>query len=191
MVTEIAKLISFLTNPLFVLFPMPFLLIYKVSSDSIYALKWTIFSFVFIIISALFLLYGVSRGVFSDLDVSKREQRPILFLFIGFVTLFYLFSLFILKGPPVLYITIIGIMVGLLFVSLINTRLKASLHVATITCVIVTAGILYSLSFLFFLLIPITAWSRIRIKRHTLTEAIVGGIAGLLLTLGMYLFLHI
>lgn len=190
MITYFARFISFVFNPLFLLFPVPYFLVFYETKDSIYAFKWTIFSGLFIFIVAVFAVIAVKKGVFTDLDVSHREQRPLLFLFVGILCMFYLTSLSFLKGPPVLFLTIICVLIALLFVSLINTRVKASIHVATVSAVIVTIGLLYGgMHYLVFLLIPLIGWSRVKIKRHTISEAIIGGLAGTLLTLTLYVML--
>lgn len=183
----IARIISFLTNPLFILFPLPYLLLYRVDSNSYNALKWTVFTLFFLLVIGMFMLIEVRRGVFSDLDVSKREQRPLLFGFISLVTGLYIISLLLFHGPVVLYVTIVGIMIGVIMVSVINTRIKASIHVATITAVLLTIGILYHVNVATLLLIPLIGWARIKIKRHTLQEALTGGIVGGFLTFFMYI----
>src|SRR4026208_1637374 len=108
----LARIISFLTNPVFVLFPVPYLLVYRSGYGHIYAIKWTLFTLLFLAMVGFFVLYEVKMKVFSDMDVSKREQRPLLFTIVGIITFIYLASLFFLKAPPVLFITIWGVLVG-------------------------------------------------------------------------------
>lgn len=187
MVLLAARIISFLTTPIFVIVPVPFLLIYHETYDSYLALKWTIFSMGFLLIIGLFMLFSVKHKIFSDLDVSKREQRPLLFFILGIVSVIYLFFLYFFEGPAVLYLGMLGVFGALLTIAIINTRIKASIHVATITTVIITIGILYDLPFYFILLIPLIAWARIKTKRHTMQETITGAVLGSLLILIMYI----
>lgn len=184
-----ARIISFITNPLFVLFPIPYLLVYRFGYDHLYAIKWALFSFLFTCITGVFVLYEVRHKVFSDMDVSKREQRPLLFGFVGVVTALYFISLFVFNAPPILFITVWGIMVGIVLATLINYRVKASLHVGTITAVTITLVKLYDLPYVIFLLIPLVAWARIKIKRHTKQEVLVGMLFGIGLTTAMYILL--
>ncbi len=186
---QLARILSFITNPIFVLFPVPFLLIYRFGYEGTYAIKWTLFSFLFIVVAGVFVLYEVKHKVFSDMDVSKREQRPLLFAMIGIITVIYFISLFIFKAPPVLFITVLGVMLATLVATLINTRVKASLHVGTITAVLITMVKLYDWPIYVFVLIPIVAWARIKIKRHTEQEVLVGALFGIGLTLFMYILL--
>ena len=169
MLDLIARFISFLFNPLFLLFPVPYFLVVRETGDPLYALKWTIFSLFFIVVIGLFVGYAVRKGYFTDFDVSKREQRPLLFLFVGLVSVLYFLSLLYLQGPIVLFIILAGILFSTLIFSFINTRIKASIHVATISALIFALSILYSNVFLLLLiLIPLVIWSRVRIKRHTM-----------------------
>src|SRR4030042_3554879 len=129
---NIARLISLLSSPLIILLPTPYILVYKVSNNYLYALKWTIFSYVFIFSVVIFVLLGTLFGLFSDWDVSKKEERPPLFAFGAIVTFFYLACLFILNGPKILYIAVSGIIVGVIAIGIITRWIKASIHTATV-----------------------------------------------------------
>lgn len=185
----LARVISFLTNPIFVLFPIPYLLVYRFGYGHILALKWTFFTFLFSLIGGIFVIYEVKNKVFSDMDVSKREQRPLLFTVSAGITIIYLVSLFIFRAPPVLFITVWGIMLGILLASVVNTKIKASIHVGAITSAIITVIMLYNLPFLLLLIIPVVGWARIKIKRHTVPEVFTGFFLGIALPILMYILL--
>ncbi len=188
----IARVISYILNPILVLIVVPSLLVYKSTNDPEYTLSWTAYSFVFLLIITTFMLYGVRKGIFSDLDVSKREERPLLFLVSIILSAIYMLGLLILHGPKILLLTIIGIIVGILLVSVINRHIKASIHVATLSALIFAVAIVYGgYYFLLLLLIPIVGWARVTVKRHTVSETIVGGILGSLLSLGTYILLKL
>jgi hypothetical protein len=183
-----ARWISFFLGPIFTLFPIPFILVAKFSKDYSYALKWTIFSYAFIMAVTLFVIMGVMFGVFSNFDVSKREQRPLLFSFTAFAAFCYLLSLLILNGPKVLFIALFAVVFGLIVAVIINQWIKASIHMATLTSVLLFIGILYGgYFFLLFLFIPLLAWARVKMKEHTPIETVVGTILGIVITLIVYL----
>lgn len=184
----LARAISFLLGPVFILLPVPFILVSKFSESYYYALKWTIFSYAFILAVAIFVIIGVMLGVFSNFDVSKREQRPLLFAFSAFAIFCYLLSLIILDGPKVLFIALFAIILGLLVIVVVNRWIKASIHMATFTSVMLFIGIVYvGYYFLLLLLIPLLAWSRVKTKEHTPMETLIGTILGLVITLVVYL----
>lgn len=192
MLTPLAHIISLLFNPVVLLFPVPYLLVVRETGNPVYALKWTIFSLFFLVIIGIFMGYAVRKGYFTDFDVSKREQRPLLFLFIFLICILYFLSLLYLQGPVVLFIILAGILCSVLVFSFLNTRIKASIHLATVSALIFSFSMLYSDVFLLLLiLIPIVAWSRIHIKRHTFEETIVGTATGIVITFLFYVLFKI
>jgi hypothetical protein len=183
-----AKAVSFFLGPMFTLFPILYVLIAKFSQDHSYILKWTIFSYVFVLIVALFVIFGVMLGAFSNFDVSKREQRPLLFAFSAIIMLCYLVSIFIFNGPKALFIALFAVVLGLIAVATVNKWTKASIHMATLTSATLFIGIVYGgYFFLFLVLIPLLAWARVKMKEHTPLETIIGTILGIVLTLVVYL----
>ncbi len=187
----LARTISYVANPVILLLPVPFLLVYKSTQDMWYAIKWAAFSWVFVLMVAIFVMVAVLKGIFTDFDVSRREQRPLLFLFSSVTAVLYTGSLFLLHGPKILYVAILGILIGIFFISLINIKVKASIHVATMSALITAISILYGGFYLALLVfIPVIAWARIRIKRHTPREAFIGALTGSVLTCVLYLVLE-
>lgn len=184
----IARTISTLFNPFLILPPSLYLLIDKEVNNDIYAIKWAIYSFIFMSIVGIFVIFGVILGFFSDMDISKREERPLLFAFAGIVSTLYLISLLVFNAPKVLLVIASAICLGLVIIAIVNRKIKASIHVATISSLISSVAIVYGGVFLFaFSIIPIIAWSRVRTKKHTLLEAIAGGILGIALTIIIYI----
>ena len=182
-----AKAISFFLGPVFILLPVPFILVSKFTQDYYYALKWTVFSYAFILSVAVFVIIGVLLGVFSNFDVSKREQRPLLFSFSAFAMFCYLVSLIILGGPKILFLALFATVLGLITIAALSRWIKASIHVATATSVILLIGMIYKgYSFILLFLVPLLAWSRVKTKEHTAIETIIGSILGAALTLMMY-----
>ncbi len=141
----------------------------------------------FLLLIGIFMLYSVKHKIFSDLDVSKREQRPLLFFFLTIVSCIYLLAVYVLNGPSVLYIGMLGVLTAILTIAIINTRIKASIHVATVTAVVLTLGLMYDIPAYAIIVIPIIAWARIKTKRHTMQETVMGATIGSLLILFMYI----
>src|SRR5262245_43275912 len=118
----IAKSISLIVNPLVVTLFAPFVLIYRTTYDVASAWHWTLYTFIFIFALSLFVFMGVKKKIFSDLDVSKREQRPLIFFMSLLFTALYMTSLFLLHAPYILYILAVSILLGISFASIINRR---------------------------------------------------------------------
>jgi len=192
MVTIFARFISFIFNPYFLLVPIPYLLVLRQTGDPIAAIKWTLFSMGFLGAVGLLVYIFVKKGYFTDLDISKREQRPLFFLMITLFAILYFVGLFYFQGPMVLYVSLIGIFISLLLFSFLSSKVKASIHVATITAMIFSLSLLYNGKFLLLLfLIPLIAWSRVKIQRHTKREVFVGGVLGLAIPLVMFVLFKV
>ncbi|MGH9857104.1 MAG: hypothetical protein ACRD4B_04595 [Acidobacteriota bacterium] len=183
----IAQIISFLFNPVLLFSFVPLFLVYRTTGDITTAMVWTGYTMIFLLIMAFFIIYGVQKQIFTDIDVSNRTQRPLLFIVSFILSFVYLGGLFLLHGPMILSLVIGGIIVGIVLVSIINTRIKASIHVATISALIFALAFVYNGWYLLLLLfIPLVAWARLKVNRHTLQETIVGAALGILLSLGLY-----
>lgn len=184
---KLAKAISFFLGPVFILFPVPFILVLKFSQNYYHALKWAVFSYAFILAVVIFVIIGVILGMFSNFDISKREQRPQLFAFCAFAIFCYSLALIVLNGPRVLFIALFAITFGLIAIVIVNKWIKASIHLAAATSVAIFIGIVYGgYYFLLLFLIPILAWARVKTKEHTAMETIIGTILGLVITLVVY-----
>lgn len=191
MKTSLAQIISFLFNPVLLLVFLPLFLVYKTTGNVILALAWTVYTMIFLLAMTFFVIYGVHKKIFTDMDVSKRTQRPLLFVVCLVMGIIYLWGLFFLDGPKILAIVVIGLIISVLILALINMRLKVSIHVATVSALLFALAIIYQgYYYLTLLLIPLVAWARLTIKRHTLPETIVGACFGILLALGMYLIVQ-
>lgn len=183
----IAKFISTVINPLVILSVLPFILVFKSTQDYSKAWFWTIFSLVFILIFSLFVLIAIEKGYFSDLDISKRRQRSMLYTFSIALSAIYVVFLYFLKAPEVLFIALFGLVFGLASMEFINRITKASIHVASIaafaTSLFLGFGPLFLLSFV---LVPMVAWARIKTHNHTKRQTLIGATMGILITLAVY-----
>ena len=174
---------------------MPFLVVYKQTESIEYALKWGVFSAVFVIAALCILLIGMTRRVFSDFDITHKEERKTFYLLILPLTFLYLFSALFLKGLYFpLSIIAFGLVLGGVLFTLANHFMKASVHKGVICSFSLTISILYKdFVLLSLLLIPLVAWSRVFLKKHTMREAIAGGLLGSVVTIatfiiGVYLY---
>ena len=185
---SIARFISAISNPIIISAPFSYILVLNSRGDVSYAIGWTLISMAFSSIVGFFVFFGVKRGFFSDYDVSKRAERPVLFAFTGFVSILYLLAIFLLNGPQILLIGLSALLLGVIIAEIINTKIKASIHLAVFISFAIVLGILYGgIFWLFLLLSPVVAWSRIKLKKHELFETIVGSVVGIIIVLMLYI----
>lgn len=119
----------------------------------------------------------------SDLEVTKRSERP-LFLFIILLTLVGAVFFSYLWGNDLVFKLYLISLVLTLVLSGITLFYKISLHTAFNTFLLAVFNYLYIFKFgwVFSLLIPI-AWSRWELKKHTLAQVAWGVIVGALVSL--------
>lgn len=186
-----ARIISFLLHPSFIAILATFLIVYKNTSSVLQAFEWSVVATVFASAIFGFEYYGVKKGIFSNFDVSKRTQRTPLFIFVISLLFLFIFMLVVLRGPFQLVMGAICLTASLVIFLVVNSRIKASVHVAGMTSFLLSMGIIFGgYVYLGLLLVPVIAWARVKIHRHTIPEVIVGGALGIFLTLTSYLVIQ-
>lgn len=188
MITFAAQIISTIFHPAVISIATPVILIFFVEREVPYHIFWFFYPLVFLAAVIVFTYIGVKTRLFSDFDVTKRSERKPLYFFVILVSILYLILLLLFDGPKSLIVLGIGVLIGAIIFELVNRKLKASIHVAAVSAFMCVLALLYGGVFIFLpLLIPVIAWSRIHMKRHTFSEAVVGGSVGIGLTAGIYL----
>ena len=183
----LARIISGVSNPVFLSIPMSYALVFKSRGDLLYALAWTFVSVLFASLMGVFVVLAVRQGIFSDFDISKRQERTPVFIFTGLLSVLYFLIVFLLNGPRVLLIALGALLLGVIIADIINRKIKASIHLAVFSSFSVIMGILYGGMFWVLLLIaPLVAWSRVKLKKHEPFETIVGGLVGTIIVLVLY-----
>jgi len=183
----LARIISGVSNPVFLSIPMSYALVFKSRGDLLYALAWTFVSILFASLVGVFVVLAVRKGVFSDFDISKRQERTPIFIFTGLLSVFYFLIVFLLNGPRVLLIALGALLLGVIIADIINRKIKASIHLAVFSSFSVIMGILYGgIFWVLLLIVPLVAWSRIKLKKHEPLETIVGGLVGIIIVLMLY-----
>lgn len=193
-----ARFVSFVFHPANFFFIMPFLVVYKQTASGFVALKWEIFSSAFIFLGLVIILGGRWKGIFSDHDLSKKEERAKFYGFLWPLAFSYLTVALILRGLFFsLSIVAFGIVLGMFIFHIINRYIKASIHIAISCGFVLTLGLFYGgTGFLATVWIPpLLAWSRLKLTRHTKQEVVVGGLLGIVITLltfliGKYMLLY-
>lgn len=170
---RIAKLISAILNPSVIIIVMSFALTLS--------LQWAILTFTIVLIQAIAIWILVKKKVFSDFDVSIKKQRPILHLMSLTSALIYLTIIYFLHAPIILIAQTLIVISVFIALFLVNKFTKASGHIAVLSAAIVMLVAIYGWLYLLgFILVGVLAWSRLRLKRHSFKEVIVGAIIGII-----------
>lgn len=186
----LARLVSYIIHP--VAFPIVTLalLLYSATASLPQTGRWLLLALALtsLPITAL-VVFQVARGSWTDLDVSVRRQRYLLYPF-GLICLTSLAVVYIwLKAPLVAVAATISSVVANLVDAAINFRYKVSAHAtsaaacaALLVHVIPTVGVLAAGAAL------LVGWSRVTLGRHTLGQVILGmgvGVASVVATLAV------
>jgi hypothetical protein len=183
----IAEIISLILNPLLILVPVPFFLVYEKTGSLMLSFVWTVVSAFFLSLYFLAILAGIKIGIVSDLDISKREQRPLLFLIGMILALTYFATLFLFHAPGILTIGTISIILGIIILGAVNMFTKVSWHLAVLSALLTFLIIIEGWRTLpALLLLPVVAWARIKTKNHTLFQTILGAVLGTVTILTIY-----
>lgn len=178
-----SKVVGVILHPVVLSLIGVFIIVYKSKVSIEDAIFWTFLSGLFSLIIGIFVIVGVRKGFFNNLDVSNQKQRIILYPFVILVVILFGLLVYFVNGPSVLIQASIIFSASLMLLDLINSKIKASVHVASVSALSTGLIALYGLYFIpVFLLVPFSAYARIKGKRHTLKEAVVGALCGVILT---------
>jgi hypothetical protein len=179
-----AKVVTAIIHPVTLMVPAVFIIAYESGESLFSSFLWTFIALIFSGVVGGFVLHGVKKGFFKDLDVSVRKQRVILYPFVIGVVFLFMILVHLMKGPKVLELSSIIFIIALFILDLINRKIKASVHVAAISALVIGFIFIYGGWTVFaLLLIPLIAWARVVLRRHTVKEVIVGAICGIILSI--------
>ena len=190
--SRLARAISAIINPVFAGVFITGLIFFQALPDRHVATRWFGTTIFLTIIPPLsYILYLVKTGYLVDIYMPDRHRRikPV-----GFIVAWVIFSIILLLtigAPFPVILTLISAMVliGLLFT--ITLIWKISFHTAVLTSA-ATVTVMQDLSqaWIISLLIPLVAWSRVHLRRHTTLQVIGGSIAGCIVAIIGYYFLR-
>lgn len=191
---RLAKTISTFTNPPIICIPLFIIICLTLSIDNLWefpVLELISIIFASILPMAIILFWAKKTG--NDNDISKRQDRPIP-LIVGTVSYFIGFLISRLLGlNDFLTFLLLCYSINTFIVMLITTQWKISIHTTGLSGPVCALIILLGpIGALFGLLYPVLIWSRVTLKKHTMSQAIAGGVFGFIMTsVEMFLFIFI
>ena len=185
-----AKVVSVVFHPAILILLLPFLVVYRQTESSLYALKWQMFSSLFVFLAGVLVYLGEKSGVFSDPDLTKRNERNKFYAMSIILLLLYIGLMVFLKGifSPFVIIAF-GALFGIVLFAIANHFFKISVHSGAICAFVISIGIMYGIKTFFVIvwIAPLMIWARLILKKHTLIEAISGCFLGGTITIATYL----
>ncbi len=130
-----------------------------------------------------YILIGMRRGWVSDLELSRREERP-RFILVSISSDLLALAILYLGGAPRL-VWILALVYACLGVTMftISNFWKISLHMvgvsgfATLLVNVFGPGAWWT-----FLSLPLVAWARLHRRKHTPAQLVAGALGGLVIT---------
>ena len=185
---RIAILTSNILNPFILCLALIMLFSFTSAASISTAIKWASISTGLGIMPVfLVVLYLLRQGKIDDFFIAAREQRTRIYLIGCLSAAAGCLALFFLGAPKVLIAGFItGVTVALVF-AFINLWWKISLHTAIVSAVATILVILYGwIAAGTLVLVPLTAWSRIELEYHSLTQTVSGAILASILVIFLF-----
>jgi membrane-associated phospholipid phosphatase len=181
----VAVMLTHVLNPTYLLLPILLLVTFAATGSWLEAAKWAGLAASIVVLPLLALIHRRVRvGVYSDSQVSVREQRHILYIVGALCTTLYSVAVFTLDAPLALKATLMALFTAGLVAMAINYFLsKVSIHTGGLAGLAMVLIILFGRSALpAMLLVPLVAWSRVALGRHTIRQVIAGALTAITVT---------
>jgi hypothetical protein len=130
----------------------------------------------------LYILLQVRRGNIADMHMPNREERIRPFIVSIITTSIAVVVLYVSSASPIMRLFAISSLIQLTLMALITTMWQISIHMISISGVVVTVGALFGATpvLLTAPLVPLVALARLKLHRHTRAQVIAGIILGAL-----------
>ena len=175
-----ANFISVLGHPLLSISLFSILSLFNFESIEKASLISALIICVVIIPTTIKMYRGKKDGVYTNFDVSDKLERQSWYKYVLTLLFIVTLILFLTQQSLTLRLSVLFFFLLLLTSQIVNNFIKSSLHVSFnifIAFLILPMNSIVAL--LLFLFVPIIAWSRLKLKRHTRKEIIVGASIGL------------
>jgi hypothetical protein len=150
------------------------------SAQSRLAWSWAgFYILVAIFLPVVYILWLVRQGKVTDFDLSRREQRRNPFIVTLLSSLVAWLALDLAQAPAQLVLLAGAGWVQIVLLLAITLHWKISAHCASAASFVVWLWAIFGPTATpFILLIPLIAWSRLRLQRHDLPQTVAGALLG-------------
>lgn len=195
---KMAKTISAITNPPIICIPLFLIICYTLSFnggefDFNKFIVLELISVIFTSILPLAIILFWAKKLGTDNDISNRSDRYMP-LIVGIISYFIGFLISYALGlDNFLTCLLLCYSINTGVVLIFTTKWKISVHTTALSGPVAALILLLGpFGAIFGIIYPVLIWSRVLLKKHTLSQAISGGVQGFFLTvLEMYLFMNI
>jgi len=173
---DLARILSTVFNPFLTALALFVILSYAAAPDTVAFWRLVLLAASFSSLGPmLYVFWLYARERISDLDMSLRDERELVF---GVFVVFYFAGtvvLWLTHAPTILIATMAGYTLSSAVVHYITRYWKISTHALGITAPLVALTLLYGRAPLpFLVLIPLVCWARVYLKAHTIGQVVAG-----------------
>lgn len=178
-----ARQVSTILSPITVSLPLVVLVALYHSTNTLNALIYVVITLFFLSIGPMiYILIGVRRGKYIDVDLSLRKQRAGPFLFGIVSTTIGLLILIFAHGPKNLQTLLLITTISGVVMMVTTLWWKISIHASSLAGAVTILVILYGAIVLpAYLLVVLVSWSRVVLRHHTIAQVVVGSVASIIL----------
>lgn len=185
---RLANLTSNILNPFLVGVALIVLFSFSSTATTSEAIKWSLITAaVGLLPLTVIIIYLMKQGKLDDFFINAREQRTRIYLMGTVSTIGGLVLLSRLQAPQLLLSGFIAAISVMVIFMLINLWWKISVHTGFIAASSAILVLIYGWAAAITIpLIPLTAWSRIKLDRHSLAQAISGAVLATVIAIAVY-----
>ncbi|MFO7928943.1 MAG: hypothetical protein R6U35_04690 [Candidatus Humimicrobiaceae bacterium] len=173
---KFARTLSYIFDGSFISIPVFIIICLRVVDNVFLALGWAILCLIFAtIIPFLYIFILFHKKLVYDIHLPKKENRikPLIVAIISYIMGF--FVLYVLGAPVFLKAIFALSLINAVLLTTITYFWKVSFHTSWITITSISFYILFGRwMLLLLLLIPLIGWARVKIKRHTIMQVVMG-----------------
>jgi membrane-associated phospholipid phosphatase len=173
---DLARILSTIFNPFLTALALFVILALIGARDTLDFWRLLFLSTFFISIGPMlyvFWLYATDR--ISDLDMSVRSEREIVFTTFVVFDVLGAAALWLAHAPRLMIAAMLGYLVSTLVVQYITRYWKISTHAIGITAPLTALTLIYGRQPLpFMVLIPMVCWARVYLRAHTVMQVVAG-----------------
>jgi len=190
---DLARILSTILNPFLTALALFVILAHIGAKDTLDFWRLLFVSTFFLSIGPMlyvFWLYATDR--ISDLDMSVRAERELVFSAFVVFDVLGAIALWILHAPRLMIAAMLGYLVSTLIVQYITRYWKISTHAIGITAPLAALTMIYGRQPLpFMVLIPMVCWARVYLKAHTIAQVVAGAALAICTTAFFFSMFHV
>ncbi len=185
---RVANLTSNILNPFLLCLALIVLFSFKSADTTSEAIKWTLISTGLGLLPVfLVIIYLLKQGKLNDFFIAAREQRTRIYIIGCISAAAGCITLVFLEAPDILVAGFVtGASTAVVF-AIINLWWKISLHTAIVAASATVLVMIFGwIAAGTVALVPLTAWSRIELECHSLTQTVSGAFLATLLVFVLF-----